>query len=60
MKKTRYIIQLDGKDVGRATSISNIGEVLGCSKQHVHKAITNGTLKLKHKVYTIIDRLDHQ
>ena len=56
-KKVRYILQLDGEELGGASSLRGIAEILGCSFQYVHKRLKDGNINYNKKVYTIIDRL---
>jgi hypothetical protein len=48
----------DGVEVMRATSINNIGEYLGCSRQYIYQQIGDKLMFTHNKIiYQIIDRL---
>lgn len=56
-KGIRFIVQLDGVELGRSTNLIGIANIIGCSNGWIYREIKDGKLKLNKKVYTIIDRL---
>jgi hypothetical protein len=58
MRKERYILLLDGVEIGRASSITNLGKLIGCTKQHIYHQLEEGFFKYNKNIYKIIDRLD--
>jgi len=58
MKKERYILLLDGVEIGRATSITNLGKLIGCTKQHIYQQLNEVFFNYNKNIYQIIDRLD--
>lgn len=58
MKKERYILLLEGNEIGKATSITNVGKLIGCTKQHIYQKLNDGFFTFDKKTYQIIDRLD--
>ena len=58
MKKERYILMLDNVELGRATSITNLGKIVGCSKQHIYQRLKEGFFTYNKKSYQIIDKLN--
>ena len=58
MKKERYILMLDNQEIGRATSIEQIGSLIGCSRVHIYQRLKEGYFTYKKQTYQLIDRLD--
>ncbi len=58
MNKERYILMLGDQEIGRATSIIGIGELIGCTKQHIYQRLKEGYFTYKKNNYQLIDRLD--
>lgn len=58
MNKERYILKLDNLEIGRATSITNIGKLIGCTKQHIYQRLNDGFFTYKKQSYQIIDKLN--
>lgn len=58
MNKERYILKLDNLEIGRATSITNIGKLIGCTKQHIYQRLNDGFFTYKKQIYQIIDKLN--
>jgi len=58
MKKERYILMLDNQEIGRATSIEQIGSLIGCSRVHIYQRLKEGYFTYKKQTYQLIDKLD--
>lgn len=58
MNKERYILMLDNVEIGRATSITNLGKIIGCTKQHIYQRLNEGFFTYKKQTYQIIDKLN--
>lgn len=58
MKKERYILKQGSSEIGRASSITKLGKLIGCTKQHIYQKLDNGFFTYKKETYQIIDRLD--
>jgi hypothetical protein len=58
-KKMRYKLFNGETLIGEATSIEGVGELVGCTKQHIFQQLTQeGTFKFLRVTYTIIDKLN--
>jgi hypothetical protein len=49
---------LDNVEIGRATSITNLGKIIGCTKQHIYQRLNEGFFTYKKQTYQIIDKLN--
>jgi hypothetical protein len=49
---------LGDQEIGRATSIEQVGKLIGCTKQHIYQRLKEGYFTYKKNNYQIIDRLD--
>ena len=58
MKKERYILMLDNQEIGRATSIEQIGTLIGCTRVHIYQRLKEGYFTYKKQTYQLIDKLD--
>lgn len=58
MKKERYILMLDNQEIGRATSIEQVGNLIGCTRVHIYQRLKEGYFTYKKQRYQLIDRLD--
>ncbi len=44
--------------IGQGTSIEELAKLIGCTRAHIYKAISNNSFNYKKITYTILDRLD--
>jgi hypothetical protein len=58
MNKERYILMLDNQEIGRATSIKQVGNLIGCTRVHIYQRLKEGYFTYKKQTYQLIDRLD--
>jgi DNA invertase Pin-like site-specific DNA recombinase len=58
-RKERYILQRDGVELGRATSLQGIADILEIGVATIYRTIQpDNTFKFRKKIYTIIDKFD--
>jgi hypothetical protein len=58
MNKERYILMLGDQEIGRATSIEQVGKLIGCTRVHIYQRLKEGYFTYKKNNYQLIDRLD--
>jgi hypothetical protein len=58
MNKERYILMLGDQEIGRATSIEQVGNLIGCTRVHIYQRLKEGYFTYKKNNYQLIDKLD--
>lgn len=59
MQKIRYILMKGDQRIGTASNYDQVGQLVGCTKAHIYKYLTDdNTFSYKKINYTILDRLD--
>ena len=58
MNKERYVLMLDNQEIGRASSIEQVGNLIGCTRVHIYQRLKEGYFTYKKNNYQLIDRLD--